>query len=177
MSVEVEVHSTAKRAAYICAFALALSALFIGAKKLTGKADQTQSPAQATVATLSISYALLMPVLVLPVDDASRETHWSASLAQLLSGTTEAPVANGRVDILTDVYAIEVDRLEKWHEGIGQAAHYGSETGKQPCLALIVESDLWPLNTATTEKLRVVEKTALAQGIKLVVLRRAPPKT
>lgn len=172
MSVEVQVHSTAKRAACIVAFALTLSALFIGAKKLTGNSDQTHGPTQSTTASLSVSDALMMPIVLLPVDDASRETNWSASLAQFLSGTTEAPVANGRVDVLTEIYAIEVDKLDKWHEGIGQAAHYGGETGKQPCLALIVESDLWPLNTATTGKLRVIEKTALAQGIKLVVLRR-----
>lgn len=177
MSVEVEVHSTVKRAAYICAFALALSALFIGAKKLRSGSDQPQIPSQVAGASLSSADALMIPVLLLSVDDASRETNWSVSLARFLSGTTEAPVANGRIDVLTDYYAIEVDRLDNWHEGIGQAAHYGTETGKQPCLALIVESDLWPLNAATSEKLRVVEKTALTQGIKLVVLRRAPPKT
>lgn len=177
MPIEIQVHSTAKRTAYIIAFALALSAAFIGARKLTRNADQAQEIVQMQMATLSVSDALMLPVVLLPVDDASKEVNWSVSLATLLNGTTEAQVAGGRVDVLTDIYAIEVDRLSKWHEGIGQAAHYGSETGKQPCLAIIIESDLWPLNAATLDKIRVMEKTALKQGIKLVLLRRAPTKT
>lgn len=174
MAVEVQIHSTTKRLAYICAVALALSALFVGAKKIR---DSEPVPLNTSVARLIVSDALMMPIIVLTVDDASREINWSESLARLLNGATEAPVANGRVDVLTDIYAIEVDRFGKWHEGIGQAAHYGSETGRLPCLALIIESDLWPMNVSTLEKLRVIEKTALAQGIKLVLLRRAPNNT
>lgn len=177
MSVEVEVHSTVKRAIYICAFALLLSGLFITVKKLANSADIAGSPAQISATISSADVSLLMPVIFLSIDDASREQYWSRSLTEVLNGKMDVPVSNGRVDVLTESYAIEVDRIEKWHEGIGQAAHYGHETGKLPCLALIIESDLWPINSATAEKLRVIEKTALAQGIKLVVLRRAPPKT
>jgi hypothetical protein len=53
-------------------------------------------------------------------------------------GELEVPVRYGRVDILTNDYAVEVDRLSKFHEGIGQALHYGTETGRQPGLALFV---------------------------------------
>ena len=35
----------------------------------------------------------------------------------------EVPVKYGRIDLLTDDYAIEVDSLEKFHEAIGQALH------------------------------------------------------
>jgi hypothetical protein len=52
-----------------------------------------------------------------------------------------------------------------------QAAHYGVETGKRPCVALMIDKGLWPLAPATVEKLRTIEKTALAQGITLVLLR------
>jgi len=45
-------------------------------------------------------------------------------------------VTFGRVDILTDEYAIEVDHVYKFHEGIGQVLHYAYETGKKPGLAL-----------------------------------------
>lgn len=51
----------------------------------------------------------------------------------------EVPVKFGRVDLLTDTYAIEVDRIKKFHEGIGQALHYAKETGKKPGLALFAE--------------------------------------
>ncbi len=54
------------------------------------------------------------------------------------AGKLEVPVKFGRVDILTDDYAIEVDRLSKFHEGIGQALHYATETGKKPGLAIFI---------------------------------------
>jgi hypothetical protein len=50
----------------------------------------------------------------------------------------EVPVRYGRVDLLTDEYAIEVDRLEKFHEAIGQALHYARETGKKPAIAIFI---------------------------------------
>ncbi|MCG6536985.1 MAG: hypothetical protein L7F78_20340 [Syntrophales bacterium LBB04] len=45
----------------------------------------------------------------------------------------EVPVKYGRIDLLTDDYVIEVDRLEKFHEAIGQVLHYARETGKKTC--------------------------------------------
>ena len=50
----------------------------------------------------------------------------------------EVPVKYGRVDLLSDDYAIEVDRLEKFHEAIGQALHYAKETGKKPAIAIFI---------------------------------------
>ena len=50
----------------------------------------------------------------------------------------EVPVRYGRVDLLSDEYAIEVDRLEKFHEAIGQALHYAKETGKKPAIAIFI---------------------------------------
>jgi hypothetical protein len=50
----------------------------------------------------------------------------------------EVPVRYGRIDLLTDEYAIEVDRLEKFHEAIGQALHYAKETGKKPAIAIFI---------------------------------------
>ena len=50
----------------------------------------------------------------------------------------EVPVKYGRIDLLTDDYAIEVDKLEKFHEAIGQALHYAKETGKKPAIAIFI---------------------------------------
>ena len=50
----------------------------------------------------------------------------------------EVHVKYGRIDLLTDDYAIEVDRLEKFHEAIGQALHYAKETGKKPAIAIFI---------------------------------------
>lgn len=44
-----------------------------------------------------------------------------------------------RVDCLTDVYAVEFDFANKWHESIGQALHYGVMTGKKPKIILILD--------------------------------------
>jgi hypothetical protein len=50
----------------------------------------------------------------------------------------EVPVKYGRIDLLTDEYAIEVDRLEKFHEAMGQALHYAKETGRKPAIAIFI---------------------------------------
>ncbi|MEN6621922.1 MAG: hypothetical protein ABFD50_10270 [Smithella sp.] len=50
----------------------------------------------------------------------------------------EIPVKYGRIDLLTKDYAVEVDRLEKFHEAIGQALHYARETGKKPAIAIFI---------------------------------------
>ncbi|MFZ4438843.1 MAG: hypothetical protein ACOYOS_10480 [Syntrophales bacterium] len=51
----------------------------------------------------------------------------------------EVPVKYGRIDLVTSDYVIEVDRLEKFHEAIGQALHYAKETGKKPAIAIFME--------------------------------------
>ena len=51
----------------------------------------------------------------------------------------EVSVKYGRIDLLTDEYVVEVDRLEKFHEAIGQALHYARETGKKPAIAIFME--------------------------------------
>ena len=177
MSVKFEVHSTAKRAVLIILFALVLSGTLIGARKLVSSAQPVaQLSAPQSIPALASAALYIAPVIALRVDDASREVAWSAALAAVLNGKTEIPVPNGRVDVLTDSYAIEVDRFDKWHEGVGQAAHYGLATGKIPCLALIIESDRWPLNEFTIGKLRTIEQTALSKGVKLLILRRVQPE-
>ena len=61
-------------------------------------------------------------------------------------GLTEFPVRTsdgaiaGRVDCLTEHYAIEHDFADKWAEGIGQALFYSAMTGKKAGLVLIAES-------------------------------------
>jgi hypothetical protein len=50
----------------------------------------------------------------------------------------EVPVKYGRIDLLADDYAIEVDSLENFHEAIGQALHYAKETGTKPGIAFFI---------------------------------------
>ena len=46
-----------------------------------------------------------------------------------------------RVDCLTETHACEFDWAKKWCEGFGQALWYSYNTGKKPCLVLILKSD------------------------------------
>lgn len=57
-----------------------------------------------------------------------------------IGGKTEVPVQSGRVDILTDEYAIEVEHANKWKQSIGQAMWYGFQTNKQPGIILIIKT-------------------------------------
>ena len=50
----------------------------------------------------------------------------------------EVSVKYGRVDLLSDDYAIEVDNPDNFHEAIGQALHYAKEPGKKPAVAFYI---------------------------------------
>ena len=77
-------------------------------------------------------------------------------------GRMEVSVKYGRIDILTRDFAVEVDILSKFHEGIGQALHYARETGKRPGLAIfIVNPDREDL-----KKLKYVCKLCELYGIR-----------
>ena len=174
MPTRFEVHPTAKIAAYALSIALVVSFGIVGAKRVLRSYAPTAAPlANAASGSLSTTPKdLLLPVIELRIADAQLESHWSAALASVLSGQTEAPVEGGRVDVLTEHYAIEVDRLEKWHESIGQAAHYALKTGKVPVAAIMLPSDLWPISPTTKAKLLLIDETCTKQGIKFVLLHR-----
>ena len=70
------------------------------------------------------------------LDGSDTEAAWTTALAAHLGGEAEQEidgVVAGRVDVLTDTQAIELHWLKgnKFHEGIGQALHYGDVTGQQ----------------------------------------------
>ena len=174
MPTRVEVHPTAKTAIYAVGIALVVVFLIIGSKRILRSERGTTTLAQGVTnsAFLAPTGDLLFPVVEVTVADASLESHWAAALASGLSGRVEVPVENGRVRILTEHYSIAVARLEKWHEAIGQAAHYALETGKVPVVAIMLPSDLWPVSPVTKAKLMLIDETCVHQGIKLIVLHR-----
>lgn len=55
-------------------------------------------------------------------------------------GITEKSVYGGRVDILTDSLAIEVEFAPKWKNAIGQALWYALQTNKAAGIVLILRS-------------------------------------
>lgn len=71
---------------------------------------------------------------------AQPESYYSGILAQMLDGETEFKVQSGRVDILTDEYAIEVKRASYWKHSIGQALWYGLQTSRKPGIILIMKT-------------------------------------
>lgn len=46
-----------------------------------------------------------------------------------------------RADCVSDTHATEVESYSDWAEGIGQALHYGAETGKTPQLIMFCKTD------------------------------------
>ena len=116
----------------------------------------------------------VLPVLVLHPPKTRLEAFWSAALAEALHGRQEVRISHGRIDVLTSTYAIEVDWLNKWHEGLGQAQHYGFITGKAPAVALIIKPNEWPLNALRRSKLEEIRLVAEKLGVEVILLRYAP---
>lgn len=54
----------------------------------------------------------------------TNEFAWRDNLKEKLGGKKETPTKYGRIDLETENYVIEVEFINKWHEGIGQAIHY-----------------------------------------------------
>lgn len=97
----------------------------------------------------------------------NRETTWNKKLSKELNGKTEVKVSAGRIDVLTDNLAIEVERVSKWHEGVGQALHYGLYSKRQPTLALIIHP---PSNDSEKNRMDVIQNVCERYGINLIVL-------
>jgi len=84
--------------------------------------------------------AFLLLLLHLSPLQAQLEADYIKALALRLNGRTEVTVTSGRIDILTDAHAIEVERAAKWKNSIGQALWYGLQTNKTPGIILLIES-------------------------------------
>jgi preprotein translocase subunit SecG len=70
------------------------------------------------------------------------ENHWQVALNnKLFNGKLEVPVSTGRVDIATEQFVVEVDKVSKYAEGIQQALKYAQATGKTPVLALYIDGE------------------------------------
>lgn len=150
--------------ALVLGVVLVVAALLLSS---VGRTGRSEAPPLVQQQDLEAVNEFLLPVIwVCPSSDD--EASWSDALEQRIGGVREAAVEGGRADLLVGSFAVEVDRLEKWHEGVGQALHYGSVTGKQPALALILGSDAGRPN----ETLRLVDRVCVEQGIRLVLLQR-----
>lgn len=120
----------------------------------------------------TLSDTLLVPVIELEVQDRTLEKNWTAALAARLGGQAEVTVPYGRIDVLTGTYAIEIDYLHKWKEGIGQTLHYASVKGITPCLALIYERTENQTDAGMNGEIAHVESLCTSKGIRLLILKQ-----
>jgi hypothetical protein len=181
MQSRVEFHPATQVASYVLGGSFTVILALLGLKQLI-RADRAASTPTTTTAIVQTSVdaefseptgGLLIPIVELQIPDVALEATWSSALASAVSGQVEYAVEHGRrVDVITQSYAIEIDHFDKWHEAIGQAAHYGAETSKIPVVALMFPMDLWPISETTREKLLKIDSICAEQRIKLILLRR-----
>lgn len=70
------------------------------------------------------------------------ENQWQVAFNNKVArGKLEVASGGGRVDIVNDSHAIEVDKISKWKQGLAQAERYAKATGKKPGLALYVDGE------------------------------------
>ncbi len=67
------------------------------------------------------------------------EADYQRAIAAKWGAVTEFAVTSGRVDILTDTHAVEVEFAAKWKNSIGQALWYGLQTNREPGIILILK--------------------------------------
>jgi hypothetical protein len=109
--------------------------------------------------------------LQLELDTDLNEASWRDSLAASLKGDGEVRIEGGRIDVLTDEWAVEVDRLHRWHEGLGQALHYSDASGREGVLALMMDvQHPDDLHVKTLRTLELVDRQCTRLEVRLVVL-------
>lgn len=68
------------------------------------------------------------------------ESDWQVAFNDKVThGKLEVEIATGRIDILTETHAIEVDHARNYRAAIKQALQYAAETKKTPGIALIMD--------------------------------------
>jgi hypothetical protein len=113
----------------------------------------------------------VLPTVVLRPEKTRLEAYWATALTAAMRGRQEVKINHGRIDVLSATYAIEVDWLDKWHEGLGQALHYSIATGKAPAVALIIKPSEWPLSENDISKLHEIRFVAEKLGVQVFLLR------
>lgn len=183
MTTRITFHPGLNRLLLLLLFAVALAVGVAALVRVSRDGEggaRVSAPNQNTIpdrplSAHSLPSSVILPVVPLCLGTEEPEAAWTASLATATEGQAEVSVSNGRVDVLTSDLAIEVDFVAKWHEGIGQAAHYGVATGKRPALALVLRHSQWPIRDEQISLLRQIDRVCQEQRIKLLLLVPACP--
>ena len=84
-------------------------------------------------------HRMLFVFVLLPLLAVAGEAEYARAFCNSIGGQAEVVLTDRtRVDCMTPTHVIEVDYDYKWYEGVGQALHYATVTGKRPGVALIV---------------------------------------
>jgi len=172
MAITVKVHPPFWRLLRVVAVtAIVVLVGVVAIRSVTRGGDDKVLPAVEGAHGLSLAAGpLLLPAVDLGVGPSDPEAAWISAFAHAVEGRSEVAVEHGRADVVTSEFAFEVDWLDKWHEGIGQALHYASATEKRPGLALILRNG-WPPDEGTASKLADIDRITSKQGIRVVLLR------
>jgi hypothetical protein len=69
-----------------------------------------------------------------------KEKVYQEKIREIFKGVSDYHLPSGKIiDVLSGVYAIEVDFVSKWAESIGQSLQYAYESGKLPCIVFIYD--------------------------------------
>mgnify|MGYP000120773419 FL=1 len=108
----------------------------------------------ALLLSLCLSAVHAAETITLPVKRTDYEKVWKAALLDKLRAdkigkvSDEQRLAFGRADIVTEKEVYEIDRYDKFHQGIGQTLHYSMVLKKPAVLALML--DKTKINPAKT---------------------------
>jgi len=117
-----------------------------------------------------VNSTLLVPIINLQIRENPKEKDWINSLSEYLNGESEVKVEYGRVDVLTNLYAIEIDSINNWKEGLGQALHYSNATNKIGVLAIYDKKTNFEYSN-DNNLIYTIEKLCLKNGVKLIMLK------
>lgn len=69
------------------------------------------------------------------------EKEISDYIQSLIGGEREVSVKSGRIDLVHNSVAFEIDWANKWKESIGQALWYAQQSNKKPGIILILKKE------------------------------------
>ena len=85
---------------------------------------------------LKLIAALVLMATRFALGGMFEESDWQVAFNNKVThGKLEVEIATGRIDILTETHAIEVDHARNYRAAIKQALQYAAETRKAPGVA------------------------------------------
>jgi len=86
---------------------------------------------------------LIIPAIYLSCTQEviKNENFYADKIQKAIGGEREVSVSNGRVDLVTNEYAFEIEWAWNWKEAVGQSLWYGLQTNKKPGIILIMRQN------------------------------------